>query len=233
MRVLLIIVGTALLCELTPMFAQGHIAPCNGSSDHTGGICYGYAIGRAAGRFAGDSNCDPLTFYQSTINTNFFTFFSDASLAGLQAGDIVRFADHAAYVTSVGSPVGESRVDQYSTLRLREETNLRLEDVKQEFGDWSGYYRKKPVPVTVQNSFSGGVVRINGSNLSTGTYQLNWWYLHTLEAVDRQNILDPNNNTYYVRVFREWSTPDGPRTSISISITPMPYYGTMCARISP
>jgi len=223
MRALLIILGAALISGFPQLLAQGHIAPCNGSSDHTGGICYGYATGRAAGRLAGDAHCNPLTLYQSTINTNFFDFIAEGNLTGLQPGDIVRFADHAAYVVSVGNPVGQSRVDQYSTMRNREETNLLLDDVKREFGNWTGYYRKKQVSITVRNSFDGGLVKIDGAQVNAGTYPVNWWGSLTLEVVDRQNILDPNNNTYYVRVFRgDWTTPDGTRSGLSIGITPKP-----------
>jgi len=217
------IILLGVLLATAEIFSQGHIAPCAGSQDHTGGICYGYATGRAAGRSAGDPNCNPLTFYQDPISTNFFDYYSDANLTGLQPGDIVRFSDHAAYVISVGSPVGNSRVDQYSTMRQREETNQLLEDVRREFGNWTGYYRNKLVNVTVQNSFSGGAVKIDGATVNAGTHALSWWGgQRMLEAVNRQNILDPSNNTYYVRVFQQWSTPDGPMTSISIGMTPRP-----------
>lgn len=216
---------TVLLLGWTEVSGQGHIAPCTGSGNHSGGICYGYATGRAAGRFAGDASCDPLTLYLTAISPDFFAYAPDPSLSGLQPEDIVVFSDHAAYVVSVGNPVGLSRVDQYSTMRHAEERGLLLDDVRREFGAWTGFYRRKPVSVTVQNSFPGGVVRINGAVELPGTRTLPWWNPQNLEAVNRQNILDPSNNTYYVRVFDYWTLPfeEGERSaSLSVSITPRP-----------
>ena len=87
-------------------FSQNHIPPCNGSADHSTGICYGYAIGRAAGRIAGDSDCEQLTFHRNQIDQNYFTYYADPLLNGLQVGDIVKFQyDHVAYVSAVNSPM--------------------------------------------------------------------------------------------------------------------------------
>ncbi len=105
----IILIMLVIFLVATELFSQDHIAPCNGPQNHSGGICYGYATGRAAGKLAGDSICNPLTFYQDSINTAFFIYVSDTSLSGLQLGDIIKFKKHAAYVVSVGSPIGTSR----------------------------------------------------------------------------------------------------------------------------
>ena len=180
-------------------------------------------MGRAALRYAGDQSCDPMTFYRNQIDGNFFDFHADPNLSGLQPGDIVHFADHAAYVATVGSPVGTSTVDQYSTARLREEKGLLLNNVKSEFGPWDGYYRKKQVFITVQNNFAGGQVNICGSIVSAGSNPINWWGFPYLAAVDRQNIIDPNDNTYYIRVYQNWTTTDsGTKYTSLIYVCPKP-----------
>ncbi len=207
----------------TELFSQDHIAPCSGPQNHSGGICYGYATGRAAGKLAGDSICNPLTFYQNTINTAFFNFFAETSLSGLQSGDIVRFQDHAAYVIYVGNPIGTSRVDQYSTMWVKEEKNISLDSVKKNYGAWSGYYRAKSIDIIVQNNFSGGLVKINNSTVSAGTKIVDWRFPQSLEAVDRQNILDPINNVYYIRLFRYWKIPLEPYNyNLNVTIVPKP-----------
>lgn len=196
--------------------SDGHIAPCRGSKDHsdTGGICYGYAMGRAAGRYPGDEKCNPLTFYRNTVDANYFDFNSGSSLSGLQAGDIVRFPNHVAYVVSVRSPIESTLVDQYSPA-YGHERGKTLAYVKNHFGPWDGYYRRKPVNDTVKNNFNGGVIKIDGVEKNSGIHSLAWWGSErVLEAVDRQYF------NGYVWVFDKWSTPQGEEKSISISITP-------------
>jgi hypothetical protein len=91
-----------------------------------------------------------------------------------------------------------------------------LDDVKAEFGSWTGYYRRKTINVTVQNSFSGGEVKVNSSQGSAGTWTIAWWDYQSLEAVNRQTIEG------YVRVYQYWATPSGNKYLISISIIPKP-----------
>ncbi len=106
---------------------------------------------------------------------------------------------------------------------VKEEKNISLDSVKKIYGAWSGYYSAKLIDITVQNSFSGGMVKINNSTVSTGTKTVDWRSHQSLEAVDRQNILEPINNVYYVRLFQYWMIPlkDNNYNS-SVTIVPKP-----------
>ena len=201
---------SAIILNGNILFGQlGHIAPCDGS--HSGAICYGYATGRAAGKTAGDGTCDPMTLYQSNINTNYFTQYADASLQGIQAGDIVYFSNHAAYVWQVNTPVSYSRVAQYSTMRSREEPNCRLDSVAMEFGSWQGYYRAKQISITVNNDFSGGRVLIGGNETDAGSYNVNWTGSLSLCAKDSQL------SGSYRRSFSRWTINPGTSSVYSLS----------------
>jgi hypothetical protein len=206
------------------ILAQNHISPCNGAQDHTTGICYGYAMGRAAGRIAGDSDCDPLTFHKGEIDTRYFNYYEGISLYGLQQGDIIKFEqDHVAYVASIGNPMGETRVDHYLVNGGGQKMNDKLNEVTG-FGAWTGYYRREKIDMTVKNNFQGGDVKINDISKSAGSQIVDWWYLQTLEAIDEQNILDPADGNYYTRVFQYWVKPNQ-NQDYNLSISVIPKFG--------
>jgi len=210
MRYALVITGILVLGS-TRLAAQGHIAPCNGANDHTGGICYGYATGRAAGRSAGDANCNPMTFYQNYINPTFFTEYYN--LNGMSNGDIVKFGNHVAYVVYVGNPLSTTVLDQYSTMRLREE-RVTLAQAESEFGSAVGYYRAKTIGVTVQNNFAGGEVIIWGSNRSAGTQNLDWTQGIPVSVEPTQQVSGKNYE------YRYWNTPNGQQSPRSFTLYP-------------
>ncbi len=71
-------------------------------------ICWGYAQGRAFGRYDGDQECNPAKTYVSQIDENNFPYVSGASLSGIELGDIVVFGTirqgengHAAFVVYI------------------------------------------------------------------------------------------------------------------------------------
>jgi hypothetical protein len=178
--------------------AQDHIII---SHDHSGRICWGYATGRAGGKARDDATCNPNSLYQSEINGSFFTYYAGSSLSGIQTGDIILFLDHAAYVVATSPQI---KVDHTGASWSSDVLNVALSDVVNQFGNPLGYYRRKTFGVTVQNSFGGGMIKVNGGTYSSGSNpSLSWTTTHTLEAID-QNYQAPGEANYF-RVFDHWN----------------------------
>ncbi len=146
--------------------AQTHIVIPH---DHSGRICYGYATGRAAGRASNDPNCNPNTLYQETINQSFFDWYPGSSLNGVQSGDIIRFPDHAVYVTSVNAnEMGLTLVDHTAAGWTTDSIGSKLVNVIHQFGNPTGYYRRKTFSIRVENSFGGGTIKVNTATYNSG-----------------------------------------------------------------
>ena len=215
---IMVIFATFLLCAT--MMAQDHIVVPH-DLDHTGRICYGYATGRAAGRSSSDANCNPNSLYQETINQTFFTWNEGGSLTGVQSGDIIRFSDHAAYATSINSGnMGQSTVDHTAAAWSTDSIGSKLVNVINQFGNPTGYYRRKTFAVTVQNSFGAGTIKVNSGIYSSGaSVNLGWTTTHTLEAIN-QNYQAPSELNYF-RVFQSWEkngSGDGSTNPKSITV---------------
>lgn len=200
----LIMTSFAMFLLYATTIAQVHIVVPH---DHSGRICYGYATGRAADRSSSDSNCNPNTLYQETINQAFFDFYSGSSLSGVANGDIIRFTDHAAYVVSVSSDINQIRVDETAAGWTTDSLNVPLANVIHQFGNPTGYYRRKTFSITVENSFGGGTINVGGGSVSSGnSVNLGWWTTHTLEATNQNYQASGESN--YFRVFQNWLKND-------------------------
>lgn len=216
MRSIVFVIGM-LAAFAAQVFSQSHIPPCSGPGNHSTSICYGYATGRAAGNFAGDANCDPMTLHLDGISPDYFTFTSGSSLTGLLPGDIVAFSGHVAYVSQVRSPMDSTLLDQVPGVNGNEEKNKRLSAIKYSWGNPTGYWRRTPVNVTVQNDFGGasaGDVNVNTENKASGTtLSLNWWTFNTFAAINGQRY-----GGYGWKHF-QWTGPDNySSNNLSISI---------------
>ncbi|MDP2885188.1 MAG: FlgD immunoglobulin-like domain containing protein [Ignavibacteria bacterium] len=129
-------------------------------------------------------------------------------------GDLVKFGDHAAYVASIGNPIGTTVLNQYSTMRLREETVL-LADAETEFGAAQGYYRVKTIGVTIQNSFAGGKIILWGwIERDAGVQSLDWSQGTPVSVGITQQV----SGRYYE--YRYWNTPEGQQPDRSFTLYP-------------
>jgi hypothetical protein len=197
------------------LFSQRHIAPCSGTEDHSISICYGYAMGRAAGKSAGDDVCDPMTFHRTYIDNEYFTWHAGSTLTGISVGDIVAFPNHVAYVSSAtGSDYSDIVVDQVEGQAYPESRNIPLlwvinghtNPAVSARGNPTGYWRRKKLKVTVENDFGAGNIVVNTATVASGTsVYLPWWgsNSHTLTAIDRQSYGG------YIRIFQDWTPPSG------------------------
>lgn len=71
----------------------------------------------------------------------------------------------------------------------------------------------KQYSITVQNSFGGGIVKVDGNEVSSGSsFTWNSGTTHTAEAIDGQS------SGGYVQRYRDWTTPSGTATSQPVQI---------------
>ncbi len=218
-----IISAIVFMLSLTPFSFAQHIPPCQGTA-HSTSICWGYATGRAFGRSWNDSRCPLSTLHFTTIPSAYFDYYSGSSLSGIQSGDIVRFAAHAAYVVTPNTNVNNIVVDQVPYDGGQEQTGILLGTVIQTQGQPLGYYRKKPLwKITVQNSFTGGNVGVDGAEYTSPytTPQLFWETSVPVDAVMEGRIYDG-----YVRRFQYWQDDySGQQLSLSKTATiPVTFY---------
>lgn len=218
MRTIILLMINLTIFGAADLFAQ-HIPPCQGNA-HSTSICWGYATGRAFGRSWNDSRCPLNTLYFTGISTTLFHFNEGASLSGISAGDIVVFgAVHAAYVRTPHSNPLDFKVDQVPNINGPEQTNVSLSDAIDDYGQPTGYYREKKLwSVTVQNSFTGGKVGVNGTEWDSPytESELYWESTFNIDAV-----MDGRLHDNYIRRFVKWLQDDGSdyNTSKSTTIT--------------
>lgn len=169
------------------------------------------------------------------INSTYFEWHGGSSLSGMQSGDIVAFNAHTAYVVSVGNPIDNTRVDQVPYEGGPEQTNVLLSTVKQTQGNPTGYWSKKPIwNVTVQNSFSGGKVGVNGTEWDSPKTvgPLHWESTLNIDAVMDGRVYDG-----CVQQFQEWQKiPSGqvPTTkAATIAVTEYSFNISYTARLEP
>lgn len=204
----------------TQSFAQ-HIPPCQGNA-HSTSICWGYATGRAFSRSWNDSRCPLSTLYLQNINSTYFEWHGGSSLSGMQSGDIVAFNGHTAFVVSVGDPIDSTRVDQVPNEGGPEQINVRLSTVKQNYENPTGYWRKKTIwSITVQNSFTGGKVGVNGQEYNSPYTASNLYWGATV-SIDA--VMDGRSHEGYVRRFQRWLKDGGEfNTSKTVNVTIIDY----------
>jgi hypothetical protein len=214
MKSVLGIVMTVFLVSYSLWGQLGHIAPCSGSGSHVTPNCYGYAIGRAGEKYSNDEICTPQTLGLDRaylISGTYFDVDYDASLTNLINTDVVFFNDHAAYVTSVdrGTPLN-STVSHWWQGVVESKTVLQLTQNPYNLVV-QGYARRKQISVQVRNNFDGGIVDINGGQVSAGPHDVDWWGNMPLTVVDFQTIYSK------IRRFKQWNTPGEVQTTATIT----------------
>lgn len=192
-------------------FAQ-HIPPTH---YHTNSICYGYATGRAFGltQWSG-GDCPLETLNRNNIPSEFFDSYSyshPSSLYALNAGDILVFSGHAAYLVSV--PPSDLR--EYTSLydcadvsgAGQNERSITLDSLILERGVPVSFKRRKKDlwELRAQNDFSGGKIGYQGSEYNSpfDKYGLDWKSSISVTAVD-------DGRTYtFKKVFQRWEDSQG------------------------
>jgi hypothetical protein len=200
--------GISLVMFLVYMttFAQDHIPVPHTIPHSTSRICYGYAMGRSAGRSEGNSTCDPATLIPNAndIDFGYFREIDWASVDSLQIGDILYWpGTHAAYVTSVSRDAqGHVIIDNISVAHMSASQwvgviyeSLPAAKTRVGVGNPSYFCKRKQISLTVQNSFGGGNVKIDGSTVSSGSVSADWWRQINLEALNQD----------YQNVYRIWA----------------------------
>ncbi|MGA3286918.1 MAG: T9SS type A sorting domain-containing protein [Bacteroidota bacterium] len=83
---------------------------------------------------------------------------------------------------------------------------------------WQANYGTGTASVIVMNSFNGGLVKVEGANVASGT-SFPWAInsTHTLEAFN-QDYQAPSEANYF-RVYQNWSTPNGSNVSNPLAVT--------------
>ncbi|KAA0230329.1 T9SS C-terminal target domain-containing protein [candidate division KSB1 bacterium] len=214
----------------------GHIPIAHG---HPGGtypynnapassICWGYAQGRAFGRYDGDQECNPAKTYASQIDENNFPYVSGASLSGIELGDIVVFGTirqgangHAAFVIYIppgfdGSEaaIRNIKVDQVPAQNLQPQHGILLNNVIPQQGMPVGYHEGNglsgggPLNALVfRNSFGGGVICV-GQTMSGTWCQFPGTYIERKINTESQLWIhspSPQEHEGITRKFREWT----------------------------
>ena len=169
-------------------------------------ICYGYATARAFDRTWGDSRCPAATLHLTGIDTTYFSWHPGSSLNGITYHDIVRFADHAAYVVGISPTI---TVDQVPGEGLGEQLGVSLSTViyDQQQGQPTGYYHKKPIyTLLLRNTFHGddhgGTVQLNTDPEQDSPYTsppFNWESTESIHAV-----MNGRTHSGYVQLFNSW-----------------------------
>jgi len=198
-----------------------HIPPCQGNA-HSSPICWGYATGRAFNRSWSDSRCPLSTLNLGGISDAFFDFIS-WNPASVRSRDIIKFgSNHAAYVHTPGGTIGTITVDQYSTMRTREETNIPLQQVIDEHGPPTDICRKKPLwQMSVQNSFTGGKVEVENQEYDA-PFTLSNLYWETTVSIDA--VMDGRDHQNYMRRFEKWEKGGGFHSSSKATSSTLTHY---------
>jgi hypothetical protein len=176
---------------------HGHIAPCDGS--HGGGNCRGYAVGRVAGRQAGDVYCNPKTLSFESMPTDYFDYRSDMN--NLTNGDIVRILgnSHVVFVRTPNSTIMDTRVDElYSGA---ENLDIALSDAyggNIDYEDLSGFWRKKKIRTAFTTDPPDGALTVDGiAPGADDSCTLDWWRPITMVAVDYRRDFNGENHAIH------------------------------------
>lgn len=212
--------------------AHGHV---NGSAPYNNApassIYWGYAQGRAFGRYDGDQECDPAKTYASQIDEGNFPYVPGASLSGISLGDIVVFGTvrqnqygHAAFVIYIppgfdGSEaaIRNIKVDQVPAQNLQPKHGVLLNNVVPQQGMPVGYHQGNglngggPLDALVfRNSFGGGVICV-GQTMSGSWCEFPGTYIERKINTESQLWIhspSPQEHEGITRKFQEW-TKDG------------------------
>jgi hypothetical protein len=219
-------IGVSLAVFLVYMtsLAQDHIPVPHTIPHGTSRICWGYAMGRAAGRSDNDATCNPQTLIpnENGIDGSYFDQYdwSEINSRPLLSNDILYWPGyHAAYVTSVphdgqGYVIVDSiGVAHMSASQWQGVIYEKLAQAKTRTGLGNpGYFcRRKQVSLTVENSFGGGNVKVDGVTGSSGGFQADWWRQIEIQASDQ-------DYQYVHRIWTSWqksgegATYQNPRT---------------------
>jgi hypothetical protein len=198
---------------------HGHIAPCSGQGDHGTGNCRGYAVGRAAYRYAGDVNCNPTTLSFDSVDGR--NFAKHDNINELLSGDIVNISDnsHVVFVLTPNSTIMNTRVAELYAGTVN--PDIALSDA---YGgslneeDLCGFWRKKTITAIVTTNKDSALVSVDGSSPEVGrSFALEWWRPIIMMAVNyRRNFNGENHAIHF------WS-PDGSSETFfaqSIAIEP-------------
>lgn len=165
-----------------PPFSHAHSTSCQSS---TGGVCYGYAMGYAAGAGSGDYYaCDKATIIPPNQCSNWQTWsvdgtyweeISDASLTDVPPGSVIKFAGHVSY-----SPQGITSSSTSATLyHIPNEGGTPTTGTMNKVnGQWKlimaggtyhavGYYRGRSFNVKAQNLFYNGTNTVTNQGTIT------------------------------------------------------------------
>jgi len=224
-----------------------HIAPPHSHSTG-GGVCWGYAMGRASGKAEGDATCNPSTVIPPgaeneppsswanwNINGAYWQYMSGEQLQGTGPGNIVYFGAHAAYVVSGSS--GDATISVREILTAGgtpQDATLTKEPYGQSYryhhpqqGYASGYYRKWHYPVTARNEF----IHNGALSYNTGTVSIGGQSGNSPLTIDKlgnatttvSTTTPQQFPTNYWQAYRRWRKPDGnPDQSNPLSITVQP-----------
>lgn len=212
--------------------AGDHMAPGHDHGSST--ICWGYAMARSAGKYNGHDPCDAMTVTDVTqVNENYWTHHSGnlaSIMANINEGDIISFEgkNHVAYVENIYSRTTSGiRLSQVESGGSTEEhLNVPLDTVMAggTYQGWAitrrndpdGYFTKKPtIQITVNNSFTGGQVKVAGGEPEmAGTKSVEWLDLLSLERVAGQEYGG------YVQAFTHWMVEGQSKYTPAVSIVP-------------
>ena len=227
----LLVAGFLMVSSLA---GQSHMPPSHDHGNST--VCWGYAMARSAGKYAGENQvCNAMTVTgANAVYESYFPYTSFGNnwqneLANVKIGDILSFqgGSHVAYVRTAGN-LSNMVLDQVENENSTEEMLFiplqKVIDggfVSNIYGDWFvrtrgnpiGYFRRNKVVITVQNSFTGGVVKVAGTTVSAGATNVDWWRWRNLEAIGGQT------SGGYIQRFNKWTLPGNefdPNNPISI-----------------
>lgn len=200
------------------VYAQ-HIPPAHDLTHSSSPACWDYATARAFGKFWSSSDCsaNSINLAENQVPLGYFDRIAPFSYSGIQDGDIVEFLNggHVAYIRSVGSRTDLTiKVDQVNNQGAPEKTDISLQTVINGAppdvtgrGIPTGYYRKKPLwKARIQNSFTGGTIKVQSSVFSSpkDVYNLHWGTSVPVDAV-------MNGQSYggFIQRFQRWEDDAG------------------------
>lgn len=212
----------SLFSQQFPHIPAGH--------DDTDSICWGYAVARAfQNKGHTHAECPASTVLMYSIPATFFDEYS-WNINNVQAGDIIKFDGHVAYVssktssTTTGITLAQAEYEggPIKTGYTLQQTIDGVESELIERGSPTGYYVLTPeYELELENYLgdesSSGQVKLDGDEENSPyTYdELHWNSDHTLYAV-----MHEETHNGYKQIFDEWKKDGSPiGASLSESIT--------------
>jgi hypothetical protein len=194
-----VILANIFLCSIL----LGQSCPLPFSHDHSGRICFGYAMSRVGNL---SLSCNPETAYSGSIDGAYFDQYAWSLRDSLLAvGDIVTWSTHAAYVYNLRRVADTVVVDEIildHTARSKDTvwSHDPMPTARRRLGSDLGYpstfWKPKKVQVTVRNSFYGGTVCVDGRTDTSGSLFLVPWCDDASFQAGNQNFQD---------VYRMWT----------------------------